>query len=163
MRIHAFIWPEERVEHIGRHGVSPEEMEQVCFGESFVRRAKSEGENPVYYVLGQTDAGRYLFCVVIRFSDGNGYPVTAREMTTKEAPLPKMETAMKTSKLPKTDSIRELAEFWDTHDLTDFEDELEEVDKPVFVRGSPIKVHLESPEAKRSSSWLKRKAFPAKS
>ncbi len=55
-----------------------------CFGKSFVQRAKSEGENPVYYVLGQTDAGRYLFCVVIRFPDGNGYPVTAREMTAKE-------------------------------------------------------------------------------
>jgi hypothetical protein len=34
--------------------------------------------------MGQTEAGRYLFCVVIRFPDGNGYPVTAREMTTKE-------------------------------------------------------------------------------
>jgi len=49
-----------------------------------VRRAKSEGENPVYYVLGQTKAGRYLLCVVIHFPDGNGYPVTAREMTAKE-------------------------------------------------------------------------------
>jgi uncharacterized DUF497 family protein len=84
MRIREFIWPEERVEHIGQHGVTPEEVEQVCFGKSFVRKAKSEGESPVYYVLGQTDAGRYLFCVVIRFPDGNGYPVTAREMTTKE-------------------------------------------------------------------------------
>ncbi len=43
---------------------------------------------------------------------------------------------MKESKLPKTDSIQELAEFWDTHDLTDFEDELEEVIEPVFVRGT---------------------------
>jgi hypothetical protein len=55
---------------------------------------------------------------------------------------------MKKSKLPKTDSIQELAEFWDTHDLTDFEDELEEVPEPVFVRQSAIKVHLESREAK---------------
>jgi len=31
------------------------------------------------------------------------------------------------------DSIEKLAEFWDTHDLTDFEDELEEVTEPVFV------------------------------
>ena len=54
---------------------------------------------------------------------------------------------MKQSKLPKTDSIEKLAEFWDTHDLTDFEDELEEVTEPVFVRGSTIKLHLESDEA----------------
>lgn len=84
MRIDAFIWPEERIEHIARHGVSPEEVEEVCFGKSWVRRAKSEGENPVYYVQGRSEAGHYLFCVVIQFPDGNGYPVTAREMTTKE-------------------------------------------------------------------------------
>jgi hypothetical protein len=59
-------------------------VEEACFGNAFTRRGKSEGENPVYYVLGQTDAGRYLFCVVIGFPDGNGYPVTAREMTAKE-------------------------------------------------------------------------------
>ena len=41
---------------------------------------------------------------------------------------------MKKPKLPKTDSIQELARFWDAHDLTDFEDELEEVKEPVFVR-----------------------------
>lgn len=55
---------------------------------------------------------------------------------------------MKKSKLPKTDSIQRLAEFWDTHDLTDFEDELEEVTEPVFVRGAAIKVPLESRELK---------------
>jgi hypothetical protein len=37
-----------------------------------------------------------------------------------------------------------LAEFWDTHDLTDFEKELEEVPGPVFVAGVAIKVPLES-------------------
>jgi hypothetical protein len=45
---------------------------------------RSEGPNPVYYVLGQTDAGRFLFCVVIEFPDGYGYPVTARPMTGPE-------------------------------------------------------------------------------
>jgi uncharacterized DUF497 family protein len=84
VKIERFIWPEERIDHIARHGVIPEEVEEAYFGNAFVRRGKSEGENPVYYVLGQTDAGRYLFCVVIAFSDGNGYPITAREMTAKE-------------------------------------------------------------------------------
>ena len=41
---------------------------------------------------------------------------------------------MKKPKLPGIDSIRELADFWDTHDVTDFEDQLEEVRKPVFAR-----------------------------
>jgi hypothetical protein len=40
--------------------------------------------------------------------------------------------------LPKTDSMQALAEFWQTHDLTDFEDQLEEVVDPVFVRPSEI-------------------------
>ena len=53
---------------------------------------------------------------------------------------------MKKSKLPKTDSIQKLAEFWDSHDLTDFEDELEAVAEPVFVRRTSIKVPLESCE-----------------
>jgi hypothetical protein len=42
-----------------------------------------------------------------------------------------LEEAMK---IPDTDSIRELADFWDTHDVTDFDDQLEEVAEPVFMR-----------------------------
>src|SRR5262245_43120155 len=59
-----------------------------------------------------------------------------------------MERPMKKSKFPKIDSIQELAEFWDTHDLTEFEDELVEVTTPVFVRETAIKVPLASREAK---------------
>jgi CopG antitoxin of type II toxin-antitoxin system len=58
-----------------------------------------------------------------------------------------MEKAIKKSRIPQSDSIQELAEFWDTHDSTDFEDELEEVTEPVFVRRGPIQVHLGSDEA----------------
>jgi hypothetical protein len=54
---------------------------------------------------------------------------------------------MKTQRLPQTDSIQELAHFWDTHDLTDFEDELEEVTEPVFEPATVIPLNLESDEA----------------
>ena len=54
---------------------------------------------------------------------------------------------MKTESLPETDSIQELAQFWDTHDVTDFEDELEEVIEPVFERRTVIALDLESEEA----------------
>ena len=54
---------------------------------------------------------------------------------------------MKTQHLPKTDSIQELAQFWDTHDLTDFEDELEEVTDRVFEPSTVIPLNLESDEA----------------
>ena len=53
---------------------------------------------------------------------------------------------MRRPSIPQTDSIQELAHFWDTHDLTDFENELEEVGEPVFERQIVIPVRLE-PEA----------------
>jgi uncharacterized protein len=79
-----FVWPEDRVQHIAEHGVTPEEFEEVCFGRSLVLRTRATGKNPVYYVLGETDSGRHVFCVVIEFPGGKGYPVTARDMTSKE-------------------------------------------------------------------------------
>jgi uncharacterized protein len=84
MRIREFVWPQDRIDHIARHGVTPEEVEEACFGRALVLRARSQGENPVYYVRGRTAAGRYLFCVVIRLPDGKGYPITARPMTARE-------------------------------------------------------------------------------
>ena len=53
---------------------------------------------------------------------------------------------MSKTKIPKTDSIEKLAEFWQTHDSTDFEDQLEEVSEPVFVRDSAIQVRLKKQE-----------------
>ena len=50
-------------------------------------------------------------------------------------------------RIPDTDSIRELAEFWDTHDVTAFDDELEEVVEPVFARArSGVTVPLSGDE-----------------
>jgi hypothetical protein len=48
----------------------------------------------------------------------------------------------KMSQLPRTDSISELAAFWQAHDLTDFEDELIAVSEPVFQRTEHISVQL---------------------
>lgn len=59
-------------------------------------------------------------------------------------------------KLPKTDSIEALARFWDTHDLTDFEDQLEEVQEPVFARDpQPL---MKIPLLPREAKALKRLA-----
>ena len=52
---------------------------------------------------------------------------------------------MNKQRIPQTDSIQELAEFWDTHDVTDFEDELEEVTEPVFVRSEQATIRLPLP------------------
>jgi hypothetical protein len=84
VQVHQFVWTDDRVDHIARHGIEPEEVEETCFGKALVQVAKSHGTNPVYYVLGQSSAGRYLFCVVIQFPGGKGFPVTARPMTRRE-------------------------------------------------------------------------------
>lgn len=84
MAIDEFIWNDDRIEHIAGHAVAPDEMEEACFGNPLVLRAKSRGANPVYYCLGRTSNGRYLFCVVIALPGGKGYPVTARTMTVNE-------------------------------------------------------------------------------
>jgi len=51
-------------------------------------------------------------------------------------------------KMPRTDSIQELAAFWQCHDLTDFEEELEEVPSRVFQRAHVVGVALTRDEHK---------------
>ena len=64
---------------------------------------------------------------------------------------------MNAEKIPRTDSIQELARFWDAHDLTDFEDELEEVAEPVFERETVVKILLPSEEAVAAEEIAKLK------
>jgi CopG antitoxin of type II toxin-antitoxin system len=62
-----------------------------------------------------------------------------------------MERAMKGERVPETDSIEELAKFWDSHDVTDIEDQLDEVPEPVF-RGQPgvkLSIRLNPEELER--------------
>ncbi|MGC9996426.1 MAG: CopG family antitoxin [Terriglobia bacterium] len=58
---------------------------------------------------------------------------------------------MSAKKLPNTDFIQELANFWDTHDLTDFAQALEEVGELVFARSkhAPLSVDLPPQELQR--------------
>ena len=53
---------------------------------------------------------------------------------------------MSSQKILQTDSIQELARFWDSHDLTNFEDQLEEVTEPVFQRETVVPVRLQPQE-----------------
>jgi len=54
---------------------------------------------------------------------------------------------MNNKKIPRTDSIQELVNFWDSHDLTDFEDQLEEIKEPVFERETVLNISFEPKEA----------------
>ena len=59
-----------------------------------------------------------------------------------------MEKPIKAPKITHTDSIAELTHFWDSHNLTDFEDELEEVHEPIFERRTEetVTIHLPAEE-----------------
>jgi hypothetical protein len=57
--------------------------------------------------------------------------------------------AESTNKIPQMDSVAELARFWDVHDLTEFENDLEEAVGPVFDRAEQtvMRVRLRPEEA----------------
>ncbi|MEZ4859848.1 MAG: BrnT family toxin [Caldilineaceae bacterium] len=81
MYISKLEWDNYRIEHIARHDVEPDEVEEVC--DDPLHRARREGRNR-YRIYGQSAAGRYLF-VVIEHIQGNAYkPITARDMTPGE-------------------------------------------------------------------------------
>ncbi|SFR18463.1 BrnT family toxin [Desulfoscipio geothermicus] len=86
MEISQFIWNEDIIEHIAKHDVTPEEVEEVCFGRPLIIKNKqaTKGINPTYYALGQTDTGRYLFVVFIYFKQGRAMVITARDMDQAE-------------------------------------------------------------------------------
>jgi len=83
MLIKNLIWDDRNIEHISRHGVEPEEVEQVCIGKYFTKR----GRNGTYRVIGQTQAGRYLTLFLSPRGSGKFYPVTARDSDNKERKL----------------------------------------------------------------------------
>lgn len=90
-RISGCYIPPDRVNHMGRHGVTPEEVHEVLENEEVSPlwlRTKSQGRSPAYVVLGRTDAGRYLAIPGIVFTEEPlkdcFMPATARDMDDAE-------------------------------------------------------------------------------
>jgi uncharacterized DUF497 family protein len=73
-------WDEESIEHIWRHRVEPEEVEEVLRGRYIFRR----GRDGTYYVFGRSGNGRYLFVVLSLITRSYYRVVTARDMTSSE-------------------------------------------------------------------------------
>ena len=69
--------------------------------------------------------------------------------------------SLNTPKIPHTDSIEEFTRFWDTHDLTDFADQLAEVCEPIFERCAeePVTIHLPAPEVEAVKRLAKVKGI----
>ncbi len=82
LKIYEFVWNDDIIEHIAKHDVTPEEVEEVCFDKPLIVKSRQafKGLNPTYYALGITESGRYLFIMFIYFRKGRAMVVTARDM-----------------------------------------------------------------------------------
>ena len=83
MKIADFEWDEDNINHIARHGVSPEEVEEACYDEPFVLK----GRQGSYLIYSQTSDGRYLLVVARYKGQGIIRVITARDMTDAERRL----------------------------------------------------------------------------
>ena len=70
-----FEWDEANEDHVLRHDVYPEEVEQVFFGGPVIRRFRDR-----YHVYGRDSTGRYLFVVCVE-RQGLIRVITARRMS----------------------------------------------------------------------------------
>ena len=82
MKIENITWDEDTVNHISRHAVSPEEVEEVLFNDSDTPRIMRGKENR-YLAYGKTNAGRFLLVVLI-IANRKTRIITARDMTDRE-------------------------------------------------------------------------------
>ena len=77
MRRMRIEWDEESVDHIARHSVEPEEVEELLARRHLWHRGRAGR----YVALGRSVAGRYLMAVLARRASGVYRVVTARDMT----------------------------------------------------------------------------------
>ena len=87
MQLYEVIWKDRFVDKMAeKHGVAPNEVEEVLFSEPHVRFAEKgrvKDEN-LYVAYGQTAAGRYLVVFFIRKRQTAALPISARDMTPAE-------------------------------------------------------------------------------
>ncbi len=80
VRIQRLEWDENNEEHIERHRVTPEEVEEVCFGRPLIMK----GRRGTRLAYGSTLSGDYLLVVLRLKEKGVARCITARPMTAKE-------------------------------------------------------------------------------
>src|SRR6516225_4619269 len=83
LTVRRLVWDEWNVEHIARHEVTPDEVEQVCQGEPMT----SETYSDRLRVVGPTDASRMLTVILAPEGKGVYYPVMGRPASRKERRL----------------------------------------------------------------------------
>ena len=83
MPISSIKWTEDSIDHIANHGVTPKEIEEVCFNEEDLPLIRS-GREKLHYIFGKTDSGRFLFVVARFIRPGEVRIVTSRDMNAWE-------------------------------------------------------------------------------
>ncbi|KKR33363.1 MAG: hypothetical protein UT63_C0018G0003 [Candidatus Gottesmanbacteria bacterium GW2011_GWC2_39_8] len=80
IQINKIVWDDWNTEHIGKHKVSADEVEEVC--------RKTQNVLTTYggriMVLGRTKEGRFLSVILSPKDEKSYYVVTARDMSQKE-------------------------------------------------------------------------------
>ena len=77
----SITWTEESEDHIARHGVTPEEVQEALYTRP---RWITPGRSETTLVFAMTNAGRHLLVVIAPALDGGVYVVTARDLTDSE-------------------------------------------------------------------------------
>lgn len=80
IKVKKLIWDKWNIEHIARHGVTRDEVEEASQGEYETLRAKKSR----IMLLGLTETGRQISVVLAQKSEDSYYPVTARPSSRKE-------------------------------------------------------------------------------
>lgn len=74
-------WDDWNEEHVARHHVDPDEVEELVFENAYF---SSRARNGTYRLIGVTSAGRYLAVFLAPRGGGVFYVVTARSATEGE-------------------------------------------------------------------------------
>ena len=85
VRISEILWTDADVAHIARHGISPDEVEEVLVAWPVWRRGRRHPQTgrTSLYALGQTEGDRYLFVVLSPLGKRRARCVTAMAMDAK--------------------------------------------------------------------------------
>jgi len=82
-RITRLLWDADNISHIADHGVTPDEVEEVCFSRPWLLKSRAVTR----LALGQAADGTYLLVVLRLRQKGVARCITARPMTAKEKRL----------------------------------------------------------------------------
>ncbi len=82
--VRKLIWDAWNVQHIARHHITPDEVEEICHKLPLVLRGQQKGR---LVLIGLTDEKKFVAVVLEAQGHGTYYPVTAYEPSTEDIAL----------------------------------------------------------------------------